>query len=286
MIFLDFLITLLHIERVGRLTRKAARGYNIRILLQKNRARRFRCGAGKKSEGIGVIEGRYIRQKVMLGERGQALLGQKKVLILGCGGLGGYLIEYMLRLGVGRITAADGDTFDANNLNRQLLSSEPLLGSGKAEAAAARAKLVNSAVEFHAVSGFFTEENADELAEGADLILDGLDNVPSRLLMEDAAARHGVPIVHGAILGELVQVMVVPPGSNLLHTLYGPKPIGTSSKASISYTPACCAAIQCAEAEKLLLGQKPALWGKLLQLNLADMKTTVIPMLRDEDGKA
>ena len=94
-----------------------------------------------------MIPERYARQQAIVGQDGQALLAQKRVLILGCGGLGGNLIENMLRLGVGSITALDPDRFEASNLNRQLLSTEHLLGASKAEAAAARAEAVNRAVQ-------------------------------------------------------------------------------------------------------------------------------------------
>ena len=226
-----------------------------------------------------MSEERYIRQTELLGQEGQAELAGKSVLILGCGGLGGYLIEHMLRIGIGSITAVDGDRFEGNNLNRQLLSTVPLLGKGKAEAASARAAQVNPAVSFTAVDSFFTEENADALVAGKDLVLDGLDNIPSRLLAEDVCARHGIPLVHGAIWGEYVQVAVVPPGSGMLHILYGSVLNRKPSKASISYTPACCAAIQCEEASKLLLGQESALWGKVMHLSLADLKHTIMELV-------
>lgn len=226
-----------------------------------------------------MSEERYIRQTELLGQEGQAELAGKSVLILGCGGLGGYLIEHMLRIGIGSITAVDGDRFEGNNLNRQLLSTVPLLGKGKAEAASARAAQVNPAVSFTAVDAFFTEENADALVAGKDLVLDGLDNIPSRLLAEDVCARHGIPLVHGAIWGEYVQVAVVPPGSGMLHILYGSVLNRKPSKASISYTPACCAAIQCEEASKLLLGQESALWGKVMHLSLADLKHTIMELV-------
>ena len=85
------------------------------------------------------MEERYIRNIGALTEQECAHLRTRTVFVAGCGGLGGYLIEMLLRLGVGTIRAADGDTFEASNLNRQLLSSPSLLGMPKAEAAAARA---------------------------------------------------------------------------------------------------------------------------------------------------
>ena len=109
------------------------------------------------------MEERYIRNLGALTEEECALLRTKTVFVAGCGGLGGYLIEMLLRLGVGAIRAADGDAFEASNLNRQLLSSPQALGHSKAEAAAARAAQVNPEVRFEAIPAFVTEENAARL---------------------------------------------------------------------------------------------------------------------------
>lgn len=226
-----------------------------------------------------MVPERYIRQLPLVKEDGQFLLAQRKILIVGCGGLGGNLIENMLRIGVGSIVAADGDRFEASNLNRQILSTEQSLGCSKAEAAAARANAVNRQIDFRAVSEPFTEKNGDILVSDCDLVLDGLDNIPDRLLLEDICAKHSVPIVHGAILGELIQVAVVPPGSGILHALYAQADSKAYPKTSIAYTPACCAAVQCAQAVRILLGQTPILWGKLLQLNLETMEQNIFPFV-------
>ena len=98
------------------------------------------------------MEERYIRNLGALTEEECAVLRGKTVFVAGCGGLGGYLIEMLLRLGVGEIRAADGDVFEASNLNRQLLSSPSTLGSGKAAAAAARAKEINRASDTNTLS--------------------------------------------------------------------------------------------------------------------------------------
>lgn len=219
---------------------------------------------------------RYERQRELLGPGGQETLETKRVLIVGCGGLGGFLLEFMARLGVGHITAVDGDVFDESNLNRQLLSSEAQLGCSKALAAARRAETINSAVTVQPVEAFFTEENADELVSGQDLVLDALDNVAARLLLEDACTRHGVPLVHGAIEGWMAQIAVIRPGSGTLRALYGHAGRGRSSKASLPFTPALCASIQAAEALKLLLGQSPELEEKLLMVNLLTMEQDTI----------
>ena len=221
---------------------------------------------------------RYERQLELLGPEGQSLLGQKRVLIVGCGGLGGFLLEYMIRLGVGEITAVDGDVFDESNLNRQLLSTEALLGCSKAAAAAERARQINPQISVIPVTEYFSEDNADELVKGQDLVLDALDNVAARLLLEDACARHNVPLVHGAIEGWMAQIGVIRPGSGTLRNLYGSAGNGRSSKASLPFTPALCAAVQAAEALKLLLGQPADLEDKLMMVNLLTMETEILSL--------
>lgn len=223
------------------------------------------------------MEERYIRNIPAITEDEQNALREKRILIAGCGGLGGFLLEAMVRLGVGEITAVDGDCFDVSNLNRQLLSSVPRLGTSKALAAAERAGEINPEVRVVPVHALLDESNARSLIEGRDLVLDALDNVASRLLLEDVCESCGVPLVHGAIQGWNAQAATVLPGSRLLHRLYG-EGGGTFSKSALSFTPAFCAAIQSAEAAKLLCGRTPELAGKLLLADLRSMSWDVIPM--------
>lgn len=190
------------------------------------------------------------------------------VFIAGLGGLGGYLLEHMLRLGPGFIRAADGDVFDETNLDRQLLSAPSQLGRPKAEAAAERAKLVAPGLDFEAVSEFLDGENCLRLLRGCALALDGLDNAESRLVLERGCAEVGIPLVHGAASGLCFEAGVVPPGSGMLARLYPP---GRQAMDRMARGPAvaACAAVQCAQAEQILRGERPTLWGKLLTADLA-----------------
>ena len=190
------------------------------------------------------------------------------VFIAGLGGLGGYLLEHMLRLGPGFIRAADGDVFDETNLDRQLLSAPSQLGRPKAEAAAERAKLVAPGLDFEAVSEFLDGENCLRLLRGCALALDGLDNAESRLVLERGCAEVGIPLVHGAASGLCFEAGVVLPGSGMLARLYPP---GRQAMDRMARGPAvaACAAIQCAQAEQILRGERPTLWGKLLTADLA-----------------
>ncbi|MGO5115096.1 HesA/MoeB/ThiF family protein [Candidatus Avoscillospira sp. LCP25S3_F1] len=212
----------------------------------------------------------------------QETLRQKHVLVLGCGGLGGYLIELLARLGVGRLTVVDGDCFEPSNQNRQLYSTPARLGRSKARTAAERVGEIAPETAVEPVMEFFTEDNADALVRGVDLVVDALDNLPARLLLEDVCDRHNVPYVHGAILGWNLQVTTGLPCSRVLHGLYGgisqQTPDDPAYKTSLSMTPAVCAGMQVAEALKLLTGRLPALAGKLLLLDLRTMEQRMITL--------
>ena len=216
------------------------------------------------------MEERYIRNLGALTEAECALLREKTVLVAGCGGLGGYLIEMLLRLGVGEIRAADGDRFEASNLNRQLLSAPALLGRSKAEAAAERAAAVNPEVRFVAVPEFVSEANAEALIRGCDAVLDALDNIASRLLLAKACAKAQVPMIHGAICGWTAQAAVVLPGDGMMDRIY-PDGVALKSKASLSFTPPFCAALQTALCVRLLTGRRIEA-GRLYVADLLDME--------------
>ena len=216
------------------------------------------------------MEERYIRNLGALSEDECARLRGKTVLVAGCGGLGGYLIEMLLRLGVGEIRAADGDCFESSNLNRQLLSAPALLGRKKAEVAAERAALVNPDVRFVAVPEFVTEANVETLIRGCDAVLDALDNIASRLLLARACAKAQIPMIHGAICGWTAQAAIVLPGDGMIDRIY-PEGAALKSKASLSFTPPFCAALQTALCVRLLTGREVEA-GRLYIADLLDME--------------
>ena len=213
---------------------------------------------------------RYLRNHDAISEAEQVILAQKRVLVVGCGGLGGYAIECLARIGVGHLRVVDGDVFDETNLNRQLLSSSMNLGRPKTLAAQQRVMAVNPLVEVEAFQTLLTDENAVPLLDGCDVAVDALDNIPSRLVLQQAAKTAGIPLVHGAVAGWIGQVCVVQPGQDLLNSLY---PASTDTQGeeqetgTLSFTAALTASWQAAETVKLLLG-KPGLDGEILELDL------------------
>ena len=204
------------------------------------------------------VRERHSRNIPALSVENMNRLAKSRVLVAGCGGLGGNIIEHLARIGVGSLTVVDGDVFEESNLNRQLLSTSENIGQKKALAAAARVRAIDPAIHVTPVCEFLTKENAAALMADADLAVDALDNIESRLVLEDAASEAGLVIVHGAICGWDLQAMLVPPGLGLLHSLYDGIP-EDSTKTSLSFTPAACAAIEASLAVRYLIsGETPA----------------------------
>lgn len=213
---------------------------------------------------------RYLKNHAAISVTEQSQLADKHVLVVGCGGLGGYLLEYLGRLGVGHITVVDGDVFEETNLNRQLLSSQMNLGKPKVLAAKHRMLAINPLVNLQMIQEKLTEENADNLVRGHDVVLDALDSVSARLLLQKACRLAGVPLVHGAIAGWCGQVCVVQPGEDLLDLIYGNDASAQgeeSEMGSLSFTAGLVASIQASESVKQLLG-KPGLQKELLIVDL------------------
>lgn len=219
---------------------------------------------------------RYQRNIGTITTEEQELLAQKSVCIIGCGGLGGGVIENLARMGVGELTLVDGDVFDESNLNRQVLSNEENLGKSKALEAAEQMSKINSEICLIAIEELLTDDNARDLIAGCDLTVDALDNVEARLALEKACELEGIPLVHGAINGWNGQVGVVMPGSRILSQLYGNGAETDEKPTNPSFTPAVISALEAAEAIKVLLARPEVLKNKLLMVDLLDHEYEII----------
>ncbi|TET51465.1 MAG: HesA/MoeB/ThiF family protein, partial [Anaerolineales bacterium] len=161
----------------------------------------------------GIAPRRYVRNLGTVGMDGQARLLRSCVAVVGLGGLGGYVVEGLARMGVGRLLVIDGDDFEETNLNRQLLSLRGNMEMGKVEAALERVGQVNDSVEIVGHTARLGAENLDTLLAGAQVVVDCLDRLHSRLVLQAGARRLGIPMVHGSIAGFLGQVIPILPGA-------------------------------------------------------------------------
>jgi molybdopterin/thiamine biosynthesis adenylyltransferase len=220
---------------------------------------------------MGFVPLRYLRNHGTVGLDGQLALLRSSVAVIGLGGLGGYVVEGLARMGVGRLILADGDVFNDHNLNRQLLCSEENLGNPKAPTASERVRQINSAVETVPQACYATRENLPKVLTGVDVVVDALDRLPTRLMLQDVAGELGLPMVHGAIAGGMGQVMTIFPGDVGLRALYGDGPVPEQGAEALlgtpPATPMMVAAWQVHETVKLLTGKGIPLRSRLLLMD-------------------
>ena len=223
------------------------------------------------------MDARYQRNIPALSEKECLTLRSKQVLVVGCGGLGGHIIDMLTRIGIGKLRVVDGDIFEVSNLNRQLLSETSLLGVSKAKAAAEHIRRVNPGVDAEAVPEFMTAENVHRLVAGCDIVMDALDNIPARKILAKACSEAGIPYVYGAIQGWVAQAAVFMPDSNPMEVLF-PENIEIRDKSVLSFTPAFCASLQVSLCVKLLVG-RPVEAGTIYYFDLLNQEYETIPMI-------
>jgi molybdopterin-synthase adenylyltransferase len=227
-----------------------------------------------------MVMERYLKNIPLLSPEENDKLIQHRVCVAGCGGLGGYIIELLGRLGIGKITAVDGDVFQESNLNRQLLANSGNLGRFKATVAVERMEQVNPLVKITAVTDYITDKNANQILDGHDVIVDALDNIQARLLLQNTAAALKIPMVHGAIDGWYGQVTTIFPMDRTLDYLY-PGLNGEDLKPQLgnpSFTPALVASIEVSEVLKILIGRGALLRKKLLIINTLEQQYEIVDL--------
>ena len=254
-----------------------ARGDLVSWRVQHDAAQDYRLSISQVEEAIleqGLLPARYQRNRQTISTLNQLRLHRSTAVVIGCGGLGGYLIEELTRIGIGAITMLDPDTFEEHNLNRQLYSSPNLLGSPKVTAAAERVRLINPAVTVTALQIEFNSENGRDLLKGADIVLDGLDSITTRRTLAAMCRELEIPLVYGAIGGWYGQVATQLPGDDITPFLAGNRGEQKGIEVKIgnpAFTPALVASLQVAEACKVLLGEGTLLRNKMLCIDLREM---------------
>jgi molybdopterin-synthase adenylyltransferase len=228
----------------------------------------------------GIFPARYQRNRNMITLADQAALFHSRVAVIGCGGLGGYVIEELARLGVGEILAIDPDIFEEHNLNRQILATPATLGKAKVDAALERVAEINPAVTVTAVQDAFCLANGLELLAGVKVAVDALDSIAYRLEMAEVCTQAGVPMVHGAIGGWYGNVATQLPGDTTIQSIYRNWVAGKGIEQQLgnpSFTPAVVASLEVAEVCKILLNRGELLRNRKLTIDLLAMEVHEIP---------
>src|SRR2546421_504005 len=232
---------------------------------------------------------RYSRHLLLpeVGMDGQQKLLDARVLLLGAGGLGSPAALYLAAAGVGTLGIVDNDEVDLSNLQRQVIHSSERIGVSKVDSAEQTISALNSdvKVEKHAIR--LGPENIMDILPGYDVIVDGLDNFPTRYLLNDASVRLGIPVVSAAILGFEGQLSVFKPYDGPCYRCLFPVPppaeLAPSCGANgvLGVLPGTMGLLQATEVVKLILGEGDPLVGRLLMYDALAAKVTEVKVRRD-----
>ena len=235
---------------------------------------------------------RYSRQVLFhgLGEKGQKMLLESTVVIIGCGALGTVQANTIVRAGVGKVVIVDRDFVEKSNLQRQVLFDEQDVKEKlpKAVAAVRKLKKINSEIKIEAIVTDVNHQNIESLIDEADLVLDGVDNFETRYLLDDACIKTKKPWVYGACVGSYGLTMsVVPDVTPCIKCVFEDQPpIGLSPTCDtagiISPAVNLVASFQVSEGIKILTGQIDALNRGIVTF---DLWTNMIKTLKLEDEK-
>jgi adenylyltransferase/sulfurtransferase len=207
---------------------------------------------------------RYSRQIRLFGEDGQEILRGTSVFIAGAGGLGSVISFYMAAAGFGKIRICDCDSVELSNLNRQILHANADVGRAKAKSAYETLTGINPEIEVEALVETISEENIDQLLQGCDLIMDGMDNYPVRYLLNRAALKRKIPLFHGAISGYQGQATTIIPGKTACLACIFPRAPPASIFPALGSTCGVIGSIQVTEAVKYISGTGQLLENRLL----------------------
>lgn len=227
-----------------------------------------------------TIDERYLRQMALpqIGERGQARLAVSRVLIIGVGGLGTASSIYLAAAGVGHLGLVDFDVVSRSNLQRQVLYDEYMVGKPKVICAKERLSRLNGDIDIKAINEPVTEDNAMSIISDYDIVVDGCDNMATRLLTSDICHSLGKPYVYGAIseFGGQVAVLCTK-GGKTLHDIFGwfSTDAVNVSNAVIGITPGIVGTVQANQTLQLLCGFGEPLIDRLWVADFLTMQTSV-----------
>jgi molybdopterin/thiamine biosynthesis adenylyltransferase len=232
---------------------------------------------------------RYSRHVIMadVGPDGQSHLLESGVLVVGAGGLGSPIIQYLAAAGVGRLGIADADEVELSNLQRQVLHGTADVGLPKVESAAAAVADLNPDVTVERHPDAVTAETAPALVADYDVVVDASDNFPTRYLLNDACVLANVPLVHGAVYQFEGQATTIPPGGTPCYRCLYPEapPEGTvpdcAEAGVFGVLPGTVGTIQATEALKLLLDVGEPLADRLLVYDAGAMSLESVPVRPD-----
>jgi len=233
---------------------------------------------------------RYSRHVIMddVGPAGQKRLLEGRVLVVGAGGLGSPVIQYLAAAGVGTLGIADDDVVERSNLQRQIVHGDADVGRPKVVSAAETVADLNPDLTVERHEARVDVDTVEDLVAKYDLVVDASDNFRTRYLVNDACVLAEVPVCHGAIYQFEGQVTTFTGGQPCYRCLFPEAPPeGTipdcATAGVLGVLPGTVGAIQATEAVKYLLDEGDLLTGRLMIYDAADMTFEEVPLRADPD---
>jgi molybdopterin/thiamine biosynthesis adenylyltransferase len=222
---------------------------------------------------------RYDRQIMIgeIGEEGQEKLREAKVVIAGAGGLGSPISIYLAAAGVGTMRIIDHDRVDLSNLNRQVLHWDKDVDRKKVESAKEKIGALNGSITVEAIEETINETNVSQLLHGFDAVVDAMDNLSTRYLLNRAAVEKMIPFVHGAVNGFEGRAMTIIPGKTACLRCMYRSPFPPEKFPVVGVAPGIIGVIQATEVIKYIVGAGELLTNRLLiydglQMNFTQFK--------------
>ncbi len=212
---------------------------------------------------------------------GQEKLKRSRVLIAGAGGLGSPISIYLAIAGVGNLRIVDRDVIDLSNLNRQPLHQTKDISKKKAHSAEEKLRGLNPNIQVEAITEIITQDNAFQLSEGCDLILDAVDNYPTRYALNKAALRRGIPFIYGGIYELEGMTTTIIPGKTACLRCIFPEPPSSAIFPVLGVTAGVIGCLQAMEAVKYILGIGEALINRLLIFDGFAMRFREVKLIRN-----
>jgi len=227
---------------------------------------------------------RYSRHIIMdeIGPDGQATLLESHVLVVGAGGLGAPVLQYLAAAGIGTLGIVDDDVVERSNLQRQVIHADSDVGTPKVDSAKAFIHNLNPDITVETYEARLSKANAEDIIGGYDLVVDASDNFPTRFLVNDVCRLAGLPVVHGAIYKFEGQVTSLVPEGPCYRCLFpeAPEP-GTvpdcATTGVLGVLPGTVGCLQATEAVKILLDMGEPLVGEMLCYDATDLSFERVP---------
>ncbi|MBS3815432.1 MAG: HesA/MoeB/ThiF family protein [Hadesarchaea archaeon] len=228
----------------------------------------------------------YNRQIIIpdFGEEGQRKIKNTRVTLLGLGGLGSPIAIYLTAAGVGRLTIIDNEEIELSNLNRQVLHWSKDLSRLKVDSGLEKLKSLNPKVDIDCKVEELNSSNVEELLSDSDILVDGLDNFPTRYLVNETCVKNEIPFVHGAVEGLTGQLTTIIPGKGpCLKCIFPNSPPEKSNLPILGATPGVIGSLEAMEVIKIITGIGEPMTGRLLSFNGQTLRFNEVEVKKREN---